>query len=87
MHFAGHGRSDPIDPLQSALLLTDSPLTVKDLMDLKLHERPPLLAYLSACSTEARRNATLAIALAGTLALLIELRDTIRRIGPSPDRV
>jgi hypothetical protein len=29
----------------------------------------------------------LAIALAGTLALLIELRDTMRRIGPSPDRV
>jgi hypothetical protein len=29
----------------------------------------------------------LAIALAGTLALLIELRDIIRRIGPSPDRV
>lgn len=48
---------------------------------------PSRMKYLSACSTAPRRNATLAIALAGTLALLIELRETIRRIGPSPDRV
>jgi CHAT domain-containing protein len=65
MHFAGHGRSDPADPLESALLVQDwkqDPLTVKDLLALKLHERKqnggaevfsraPFLAYLSACST------------------------------------
>jgi CHAT domain-containing protein len=54
LHFAGHGKSDPADPLQSALLVEDweeNPLTVKDLMSLKLHQNPPLLAYLSACST------------------------------------
>jgi CHAT domain-containing protein len=28
-----------------------NPLTVKDLVSLKLHQNPPLLAYLSACST------------------------------------
>jgi CHAT domain-containing protein len=54
LHFAGHGKSDQIDPLQSALLVRDwkeDLLTVKDLMDLKLHQNPPFLAYLSACST------------------------------------
>ncbi|KAF4436508.1 TPR domain-containing protein [Fusarium austroafricanum] len=53
-HFAGHGKSDATDPLQSTLLVKDwkhDPLTVKDLMALKLHRDPPLLAYLSACST------------------------------------
>lgn len=54
LHLAGHGASDPVDPLQSILLLQDwqdDPLTVKDLLALKLHERPLYLAYLSACST------------------------------------
>lgn len=52
--FAGHGDSDPIDPLNSALLVQDwktDRLTVKDLIALKLYQKPPLLAYLSACST------------------------------------
>ncbi|QKX59520.1 uncharacterized protein TRUGW13939_06654 [Talaromyces rugulosus] len=54
LHFAGHGALDPVDPLKSALLLSDwqvDPLTVKDLIALKLHQTIPLLAYLSACST------------------------------------
>ncbi|KAI5781916.1 CHAT domain-containing protein [Geopyxis carbonaria] len=55
-HFAGHGESHPADPSRSKLLLSDwqsDPLTVQDLVALKLHEHPgpPLLAYLSACST------------------------------------
>ena len=51
-HFACHGRTDPIDPSQSRLLLHDhqrDPLTVAALAPLALdHAR---LAYLSACST------------------------------------
>jgi CHAT domain-containing protein len=38
----------------STLLMTDwqtDPLTVKDLVTMKFHQNPPLLAYLSACST------------------------------------
>jgi tetratricopeptide (TPR) repeat protein len=53
-HFAGHGMINPDDPSKSCLLLADgckNPLMVKDLNARKLHERPPLLAYLSACST------------------------------------
>jgi CHAT domain-containing protein len=53
-HFAGHGLSNPSDPSMSTLLVTDwqkNPLTVKDLVALKYHPNPPLLAYLSACST------------------------------------
>jgi hypothetical protein len=53
-HFAGHGRSDPTDPSKSSLLVSDwqqTPLTVKDVIALKLHQNPPFLAYLSACST------------------------------------
>ncbi|KAL8926867.1 MAG: hypothetical protein Q9208_002676 [Pyrenodesmia sp. 3 TL-2023] len=52
--FAGHGRTDALDPSLSALLLMDweaSPLTIRDLRDLKLQRDPPFLAYLSACST------------------------------------
>jgi tetratricopeptide (TPR) repeat protein len=55
-HFAGHGQSDPAEPSQSRLLLEDwttDPLTVDDLRDYKLHENPPFLGYLSACSTGA----------------------------------
>lgn len=53
-HFAGHGKSNPIEPSQSCLLLDDwrtSPLTMGDLRDLRLQENSPFLAYLSACST------------------------------------
>jgi len=53
-HFAGHGQSHPYDPSMSTLLTTDwqtNPLTVQDLINLKLHQNPPFLAYLSACST------------------------------------
>ncbi|RSM14908.1 hypothetical protein CEP52_001121 [Fusarium oligoseptatum] len=55
-HFAGHGTSNALDPSQSALLLRDwekSPLTVEDLRNERLQEKPPFLAYLSACSTGA----------------------------------
>ncbi|PVI03265.1 hypothetical protein DM02DRAFT_698160 [Periconia macrospinosa] len=55
-HFAGHGRSDPMEPSQSCLLLEDwqiNPLTVGDLRDHRLQENPPFLGYLSACSTGA----------------------------------
>ncbi|KAK2469065.1 hypothetical protein H9L39_19333 [Fusarium oxysporum f. sp. albedinis] len=57
-HFAGHGRSDPTEPSHSCLLLEDwesTPLTVEDLRNHKLHENPPFLAYLSACSTGANQ--------------------------------
>ncbi|KAH6619164.1 CHAT domain-containing protein [Chaetomium sp. MPI-SDFR-AT-0129] len=55
-HFAGHGTSDASDPSRSALLLRDweeNPLTVEELRNKKLQEKPPFLAYLSACSTGA----------------------------------
>ncbi|KAF8534365.1 CHAT domain-containing protein [Trichophaea hybrida] len=58
-HFAGHGESDHSDPSMSTLLMTDwqkNPLTVKDLVALKFHQNPPLLAYLSACSTGDNRD-------------------------------
>jgi tetratricopeptide (TPR) repeat protein len=57
-HFAGHGRSDPLDPSRSCLLLedwTESPLTVGDLRDYKIQESSPFLGYLSACSTSANK--------------------------------
>ncbi|KAI2616349.1 CHAT domain-containing protein, partial [Hypoxylon sp. NC1633] len=53
-HFAGHGKTDPMEPSQSQLLLEDwesDPLTVGDLRDHKLQDNPPFLSYLSACST------------------------------------
>ncbi|CAH0057206.1 unnamed protein product [Clonostachys solani] len=62
-HFAGHGRSDPMEPSQSCLLLEDwktKPLTVGDLRDHKLQENPPFLGYLSACSTGANEADRLA---------------------------
>ena len=55
-HFAGHCRTDPMEPSQSCLLLDDwqtNPLTMGDLRDLRLQENSPFLAYLSACSTGA----------------------------------
>jgi len=53
-HFAGHGHTDDIDPLQSYLLLEDwgsNRLTVATLLEINLRERSPFLAYLSACGT------------------------------------
>ncbi|RVD89553.1 uncharacterized protein DFL_000556 [Arthrobotrys flagrans] len=61
-HFAGHGLSDPTNPSQSCLLLHDwkrSPLTVESLQALNLHDNPPFLAYLSACSTGSNKVMTL----------------------------
>ncbi|KAH6884147.1 CHAT domain-containing protein [Thelonectria olida] len=49
-HFAGHGQTDESDPLESALLLEDEPLTMRSLFQLNLG-RKPFLAYLSACGT------------------------------------
>ncbi|KAF2804516.1 uncharacterized protein BDZ99DRAFT_544163 [Mytilinidion resinicola] len=57
-HFAGHGRSDPLDPSRSCLLLDDwtkTPLTVGDLRDSNIQESSPFLGYLSACSTSANK--------------------------------
>lgn len=50
-HFAGHGRSDSLDPSISSLLLSDGPLTVASLFETNLHSYKPFLAYLSACGT------------------------------------
>ena len=50
-HFAGHGRTHPLDPLESALILSDGELTVSRLFEVNLHTRKPFLAYLSACGT------------------------------------
>ncbi|KAF2135190.1 uncharacterized protein K452DRAFT_281871, partial [Aplosporella prunicola CBS 121167] len=53
-HFASHVYSDPVEPSQSSLLLSDwqeSPLTIVDLRDQRLQENSPFLGYLSACST------------------------------------
>lgn len=53
-HFAGHGKTDPIEPLKSFLLLNDwkkDPLTVTSLLEANLNTKAPFLAYLSACGT------------------------------------
>ncbi|GKT97201.1 TPR domain containing protein [Colletotrichum tofieldiae] len=53
-HFAGHGGTHPMDPLQSRLLLNDwqdSPLSVASLLERNLQSISPFLAYLSACGT------------------------------------
>ncbi|KAI0893976.1 CHAT domain-containing protein [Annulohypoxylon nitens] len=50
-HFAGHGKSDTVDPLQSSLIVADGLITVENLIGLNLNQNPPLLAYLSACLT------------------------------------
>jgi CHAT domain-containing protein len=49
VHLACHGTQDENDPLASGFRLADRPMTVRDLMRLKLEK--PLLAYLSACDT------------------------------------
>jgi tetratricopeptide (TPR) repeat protein len=55
-HFASHGRSNPLEPSESCLVLDsedkNNSVTVADLRDCKLQENPPFLAYLSACSTK-----------------------------------
>ncbi|KAF5589524.1 tpr domain-containing protein [Fusarium pseudocircinatum] len=53
-HFAGHGETDETNPLRSQLRLEDwqnQSLAVSDLLNLKLRDNPPFLAYLSACGT------------------------------------
>ncbi|TVY70609.1 hypothetical protein Focb16_v001933 [Fusarium oxysporum f. sp. cubense] len=53
-HFAGHGETDETNPLKSQLRLEDwqtQSLAVSDLLNLKLRNNPPFLAYLSACGT------------------------------------
>ncbi|KAF3797102.1 hypothetical protein GCG54_00009071 [Colletotrichum gloeosporioides] len=58
-HFAGHGETHSIDPLQSCLLLEDwknQPLTAGNLLEINLKENFPFLAYLSACGTSQIRD-------------------------------
>lgn len=50
-HFAGHGKANLVDPLQSCLVLTDGTLTVDQLFDSNINQQKPFLAYLSACGT------------------------------------
>ncbi|RYP68863.1 hypothetical protein DL770_008369 [Monosporascus sp. CRB-9-2] len=53
-HFAGHGSTNALQPLQSRLLLDDweeNSLTVESLLDTNLQHHPPFLAYLSACGS------------------------------------
>ncbi|KAI3331715.1 CHAT domain-containing protein [Xylariaceae sp. AK1471] len=58
-HFAGHGRTDNIDPSQSQLLLEDwmtDSFTVATLLDMNIREHAPFMAYLSACGTGQIKN-------------------------------
>jgi CHAT domain-containing protein len=48
LHFATHAELHDDDPLGSSLLLTDGPLTAREILDLRLHAR---LVVLSACDT------------------------------------
>lgn len=53
-HFAGHGISLIGDPDQGSLFVRDwekDSLSLRDILNVKLHLRVPWLAYLSACST------------------------------------
>ena len=53
-HFAGHGRTNQLDPSESCLLLKDwkkEPLTVASLFETNISGQAPFLAYLSACGT------------------------------------
>lgn len=57
-HFVGHGEDDLMDSLQSRLLLEDwktNPLTASDILDNRLQDNRPFLAYLSACLTGASK--------------------------------
>ncbi|KAH0423634.1 hypothetical protein CcaCcLH18_12050 [Colletotrichum camelliae] len=58
-HFAGHGDTHSIDPLQSRLLLEDwknQSLTAGSLLEINLKEKAPFLAYLSARGTSQIRD-------------------------------
>lgn len=95
-HFAGHGRSDALDPGNSCLLLEragtsgvllEDPLTVKSLLDLDI--QPALLAFLSACSTAENRAALLAdegIHLASAF-VVAGFANVIASLWPSYDHV
>lgn len=53
-HFAGHGKIDAEDPLQSRILLEDwqsNALTVADVLAINVREGAAFMAYLSACRT------------------------------------
>lgn len=59
-HFAGHGGTDSLNPLESRLLLSDwkaDPLSVENILDTNLGREMPFLAYLSACGTSRIRTA------------------------------
>jgi CHAT domain-containing protein len=49
VHFSCHGRSNALEPLSSALLLGDGPLTVRDLLRVDL--RRTRLVVLAACES------------------------------------
>ncbi|KAL7924069.1 CHAT domain-containing protein [Trichoderma austrokoningii] len=58
-HFASHGETNAMEPLQSQMLLQDwreHPLTVQSLLKANLNGHAPFLAYLSACGTGQIRN-------------------------------
>ncbi|QPC73190.1 hypothetical protein HYE68_003942 [Fusarium pseudograminearum] len=59
-HFAGHGGTNSLNPLDSRLLLSDwkaDPLSVENILDINLGREMPFLAYLSACGTSRIRTA------------------------------
>lgn len=58
-HFAGHGWTDVSDPSKSCLVLGSDLLTVNDISQAKLHDKPVYMAYLSACSTSENRATSL----------------------------
>lgn len=52
VHLACHGYANLISPLDSALLTGDQPLTLRDILGIRLAGRGPVrLAVLSACET------------------------------------
>lgn len=52
-HFAGHGKTNLLDPSKSSLILSDGDLEVASLFEKDLGGLTPFLAYLSACGTGA----------------------------------
>ncbi|KAH7153491.1 CHAT domain-containing protein [Dactylonectria macrodidyma] len=58
-HFAGHGQTNPLNPSESSLILSDEGLTVTNLFEINLHNHKPFLAYLSACGTGQVKHDTL----------------------------
>ncbi|CEI39846.1 hypothetical protein FVEN_g2124 [Fusarium venenatum] len=59
-HFAGHGGTNSLNPLESRILLSDwkdDPLSVENILDMNLGREMPFLAYLSACGTSRIRTA------------------------------